>query len=139
MTTSPARAAPPVPWRRSALTAGTVATTAWIVLLVLALTQGSAGLQAPLGIAAGWIGLLGSFVTTQLLGRMWSGPAYAPHGPRSPGRRLALGFDVLLAVLIVLGFLGSPGGVLLQAIVASTALAGFLGAFVLALPRPPAH
>jgi NADH:ubiquinone oxidoreductase subunit 2 (subunit N) len=121
-----------VPWRRSALFFGVVASTAWLGLLLLTVARGTEGAQSYAGAVLALAGLVFSFVTTFLLRRMWSGDAYL-GAPRT-GRLLAAAFEIFIALAIILSIL--QGGVV-QVLLAWTAVVCFLAAFVLALPAPP--
>jgi hypothetical protein len=131
MTTDPRRTAGGVPWRRGALALGAVATAAWAALLVLGFVDG--GSSAVASVAA-WIALVLSFGTTYLLSRMWSHVSYAGNAQAVLGRRLSAAFEILVAVIVVLALAGI--GVPLQLVLGYTAVACFLAALVLALPRP---
>ncbi|UOY02635.1 hypothetical protein [Blastococcus sp. PRF04-17] len=132
MTADPVPATGHVPWRRSALFFGTVATTAWLGLVLLTLVHGTDGARSFAGAVLALAGLVLSFVTTVLLRRMWSGDAY--RGAPRLGRLLAAAFEILIALAIILSVL--QGGVV-QVLLAWTAVVCFLAAFVLALPAPP--
>lgn len=131
MTTEPHRTEGRIPWRRGALLLGAVATTAWIVLLLMGVAgRGS----SPVAGIASWIALVLSFGTTYLLTRMWAHVSYAGNPQAVLGRRLSGAFEILVAVLVVLGLAGVATG--LQLVVGYTAVACFLAALTLALPRP---
>jgi hypothetical protein len=130
--TTPVPATQHVPWRRSALFAGALATTAWAGLLLLTVVRGTDGARSFAGAVLALCGLVLSFVATYLLRKMWSGDAYL-GAPRT-GRLLAAAFEILIAVAIILSIL--QGGVV-QILLAWTAVICFLAAFVLALPAPP--
>jgi hypothetical protein len=133
MTTDPHPAEGRIPWRRGALALGAVASAAWVVLLVMGVA--GRGTTAVAGIAS-WIALVLSFGTTYLLTRMWSHPSYAGNAQAVLGRRLSAAFEILVAVIVVLALSGM--GVPLQLVLGYTAVACFLAALVLALPRPTA-
>jgi hypothetical protein len=130
MTTDPRRTGGRIPWRRGALALGAVATTAWLFLLVVAGAGGSSTVVA----IATWLALVLSFGTTYLLSRMWSHVSYAGNPQAVLGRRLSAAFEILVAVLVVLAL--TDIGVPLQLVLGYTAVACFLAALVLALPRP---
>lgn len=131
MTTYPRPPVAHIPWRRGALALGAVASAAWVVLLVM----GVAGRGSSVGAGiASWIALVLSFGTTYLLTRMWSHASYAGNAQAVFGRRLSAAFEILVAVLIVLALIRA--GVTLQLVLGYTAVACFLAALVLALPRP---
>jgi hypothetical protein len=133
MTTDPHPAESRIPWRRGALALGSVASAAWTVLLVMVVSGG--GSSAVAGVAS-WIALVLSFGTTYLLTRMWSHASYAGNPQAVLGRRLSAAFEILVAVIVVLALAGA--GVPLQLVLGYTAVACFLAALVLALPRPTA-
>ena len=131
MTTDPRPAVGRIPWRRGALALGAVATATWVALLVvIAADRGSPVLETVLS----WIALVLSFGTTYLLTRMWSHPSYAGNAQAVLGRRLSAAFEILVAVIVVLVLaeVAAP----LQGVLGYTAVACFLAALVLALPRP---
>jgi hypothetical protein len=131
MTTDPRPPAGHIPWRRGALALGAVASTAWVVLLVMGVAGRGSSVVA--GIAA-WVALVLSFGTTYLLTRMWSHASYAGNAQAVLGRRLSAAFEILVAVIVVLALTGAGGA--LQFALGYTAVACFLAALVLALPRP---
>src|SRR5688500_9943453 len=130
MTTDPRRTESRIPWRRGALALGAVATAAWVVLLVMGVVDG--GSSAVVGIAS-WIALVLSFGATYLLSRMWSHESYAGYAQAVLGRRLSAAFEIMVAVIVVLALSGI--GLPLQLVLGYTAVACFLAALVLALPR----
>jgi hypothetical protein len=132
MTTEPLGSESRIPWRRGALILGAVATTVWIALLLLGVA--GRGASALAGIAS-WIALVLSFGTTYLLTRMWAHAVYADDRQAVLGRRLSGAFEILVAVLVVLGL--ADVGIGPQLVVGYTAVACFLATLVLALPRPP--
>jgi putative flippase GtrA len=134
MARRPARTEGHVPWRRRALTVGAVATLAWGSLLLLSLTD---GVRSTLGSVSVWLAVVLSFLTSYLLQRMWSDGSYAASKEAVLGRRLSAAFEILIAVVIVLGL--ADVGVPLQLVLAYTAVACFLAALVLAVPRPGAE
>jgi len=131
VTANPVPATEHVPWRRSALFFGAVATSAWLGLLLLTLMRGTEGARSFAGAVLALAGLVLSFVTTFLLRKMWSGEAYV--GAPRLGRLLAAAFEIFIALAIILSIL--QGGAI-QVLLAWTAVVCFLAAFVLALPRP---
>src|SRR5215217_9253164 len=133
MTTAPRRTGDRIPWRRGALALGAVATAAWAVLLILGFAGDGSSVVA--GVAS-WIAFVLSFGTTYLLTRMWSHASYAGNPQAILGRRLSAAFEILVAVIVVLGLAGV--GVPLQQVFGYTAVACFVAALVLALPRPAA-
>jgi hypothetical protein len=133
MTTSPVRAPGLRSWRRSALLAGALATVAWVLLLIPVLRHGPSANQ---NLIVGLCALVLSFLTTHLLRRMWTDPAYQPRSRAELGRRLAAAFEILLAITIVVGLVDLPGVAVLGAVLGCAALASFLAALALALPRP---
>jgi hypothetical protein len=133
MTSDPSRPEGRIPRRRAALTLGAVATAAWAVLLVVSSVDGGSSAVAAV---ASWIALALSFGTTYLLTRMWSHAAYAGNAQAVLGRRLSAAFEILVALIVVLAIAGV--GVPVQLVLGYTAVACFLAALVLALPRPTA-
>jgi hypothetical protein len=119
-----------IPWRRGALALGAVATAAWATLLVPGFVEGGSGAAS----VASWIAFVLSFGTTYLLSRMWSHDSYAGNAQAVLGRRLSAAFEILVAVIIVLSLVGVGEPLIL--VLGYTALACFLAALVLALPRP---
>jgi hypothetical protein len=67
---------------------------------------------------------------------MWSHAAYAGNAQAVLGRRLSAAFEILVALIVVLAIAGV--GVPVQLVLGYTAVACFLAALVLALPRPTA-
>jgi hypothetical protein len=130
MTTDPQRTKARIPWRRGALALGAVATAAWATLLVPGFVEGGSGAAS----VASWIAFVLSFGTTYLLSRMWSHDSYAGNAQAVLGRRLSAAFEILVAVIIVLSLVGVGEPLIL--VLGYTALACFLAALVLALPRP---
>jgi hypothetical protein len=132
MTAEPAPATDRVPWRRSALAVGAAATAAWLGLLLLTAVHGADGARSFAGAVFALTGLVLSFITTNLLRRMWAGWGYG--GGPALGRRLALAFEVLVALAIVLNVMTSAQSI--QVMLAWTAVVCFLAAYVLAIPAP---
>ncbi len=131
MTRTSAQAPSGMQFRRAALAAGAVAIAALAAALLL-----RSGPDVDRYLWIGLVAVVAAFLTTHLLVRMWKAEQHAGSRRAVVGRRLAVAFELLFAVTVVLGLLEPPGFVVVGRVLLGAALASLVAAVALAVPRP---